>query len=470
MDGLPPDEGKLYTAGFANANPPATPLFALVAGDAGLAISIGQAGGSVSVDTFGGIFMETSATSFIGLDSFNNISINTQNTIPDATIDIIGQSTITVSSTDGQLKLESVVNDSFITLDLDVSIEARGQLLGGGNVNINNADTIAFDTLGNGAITGLSTINGAAYVSGVPGVTGPTGPSGGPVGATGATGATGPTGGGSTGPAGVPGDTGPTGPNGGPVGPTGPTGNTGPIGVGFTGTTGNTGPQGSATVPANISVSTITLGTSGYLTTTTSDSYIETPGVRGFVTSDLNITGSSTYNVNIIGGAVVGTNSSAKLKTDGIVYINETVAVGLTNGSGCRVGGEGIYLDFPLDPTGNFGVGNIGHLSTINSVAYPPPIPILASGIINNTAVQAATWTIVGLGPEYEASFALPGITLTTGANVSVNMYKGVATEAAINWIVTVNPGGITAGELAVTCASDPSATSIQLSWVVYSN
>lgn len=166
MEGLPPDLGKIVAPGYYNANPPGNPQFALTAGDSGLATSIGQSGGLVSVDPVGGINMQTSSTSFIGLDSFNNISIVTQNIEPNATIDMLGQSTITVSSADGQVKLESVVNDSYITLDLDLTLEARGALLGGGNVNISNAGTFAFDTLGPAAITGLSTINGSAYVPG----------------------------------------------------------------------------------------------------------------------------------------------------------------------------------------------------------------------------------------------------------------------------------------------------------------
>jgi hypothetical protein len=163
MDTFPPDLGKFASPGYFNAEPPGDPVFALTAGDSGLATSIGQAGGIVSVDPFGGIFLETSSTAFIGIDSLNNISIVTESNQPTAEIEMLGQSTITISSSDGQVKLESVVNDSFISLDLDVDIEARGQLLGGGNVNIANAGTIAFDTLGAGAMTGVQTINGVSY-------------------------------------------------------------------------------------------------------------------------------------------------------------------------------------------------------------------------------------------------------------------------------------------------------------------
>ena len=190
MSFLVVDTGSTVPIGYLS---PQVPIFALSdGGTAGVASVIANAGGSVAVDGLGGIFMTTQATSFIGLDSFNNIAINTSNATPNATIEMIGQSTITIQSTDGLAVVESVANDSFLSLGLDVELQARGALLGGGNVNITNAGTFSFDTLGAGAITGLSTINGVAYPA--PGPTGPTGPSGGATGPTGPTGGTGPTG------------------------------------------------------------------------------------------------------------------------------------------------------------------------------------------------------------------------------------------------------------------------------------
>ena len=158
------DQGKLYPPGFNNANPPQDPQFALVAGGgSSVASAIGQAGGEVVVDTLGGISMTTQATSFITLDSFNNIAIDTTTASGTATIEIIGQSTITVQATDGLVVVESVANDSFLSLGLDVELQSRGALLGGGDVNVTNAGTIAFDTLGAGAITGVQFINGVVY-------------------------------------------------------------------------------------------------------------------------------------------------------------------------------------------------------------------------------------------------------------------------------------------------------------------
>ena len=158
------DQGKLYPPGYNNANPPGIPQFALTAGGgSSVASAIGQAGGEVVVDTLGGISMTTQATSFITLDSFNNIAIDTTTASGTATVQVIGQSTITVQATDGPIVIESVANDSFLSLALDVELQARGALLGGGDVNVTNAGTIAFDTLGAGAITGVQFINGVVY-------------------------------------------------------------------------------------------------------------------------------------------------------------------------------------------------------------------------------------------------------------------------------------------------------------------
>ena len=316
MQGVAPDLGKLVIPGYYNANPPGNPAFALTAGDAGLAISIGQAGGTVAVDAFGGINMQTSSTSFIGLDSLNNITLNTQNTVPNATVTVIGQSTITVSSTDGQVKLESVVNDTFMTLDLDLTLEARGALLGGGNVNIVNAGTITFDTLGPGALVNVSTINGAPPGGGAVGPTGPqgdTGPSGGPTGPQGDTGAQGDAGAqgdigaqGDTGAQGAIGDTGAQGDTGpqGAIGDTGAQGDTGPQGaIGATGAQGSTGAQGltgsqgaTGAVSPDPSFSTITVAGTGTLTMNAN------PGFAGTRSAWMlfNTTGHDTLNDGIL--------------------------------------------------------------------------------------------------------------------------------------------------------------------------
>ena len=562
---FPPDLGKFASPGYFNAEPPGDPAFALTSGDAGLAVSIGQAGGEVSVDTFGGINMTTPANgSFMGIDSFGNIS---------ATSGSAGSATVTITAA-GDASLTSVDNDSFVTLGLDVEIQSRGILLGGGNVNIANAGTIAFDTLGSAAITGLSTINGSAYPP--PGVTGPTGSGGGPVGATGATGATGPTGGGPTGATGA-GATGPTGPGGGPVGDTGATGPTGPTGA--TGATGATG-----VVSPDLSVSTLTVAGTGNLTIDANPGFAGTrsawmlfntaghsdisAGVLSVIAGpalDLNnvstnalsavaystlgsyqpIIASSYYvngsNVNSINGAAqisYNTATSTMSLEAPVVSVPFSTITGISTINGAAyppaniipnavfvstleaadyvstislkgvssiVGGTGLDITtstlnivgatslYLIDGGGgglevtsaqpritgssglvidnNLSVSTITNLSTINGTAFPSGVPILGHGIIDNTAIQAANWVSAGAGSETEASFALPGfVTLSTSANVSVNMINGSVVNAANCWVITVNPGGITANELQIVLADDPSATDIELSWVVYSN
>jgi hypothetical protein len=115
---------------------------------------------------------------------------------------------------------------------------------------------------GNWALLAGAGANGSVGMTGAQGPAGPTGATGpagtqGSVGAPGAVGPTGPTG--ATGPVGPTGTLGATG----PAGPTGAMGATGP--AGFTGLTGATGPQGpAATIPANLTVLSSRLGTSGY--------------------------------------------------------------------------------------------------------------------------------------------------------------------------------------------------------------
>jgi len=130
----------------------------------------------------------------------------------------------------------------------------------------------------------------------------------------------------------------------------------------------------------------------------------------------------------ITGGASGGNNSLIALNTNGVTQINNTNTGGLTNGDGLSVGGEGISLAFPLDPTSSFGLGAITNLSTINGIAFPPTPAFPLAGIINNTAVQGTIWSSTGTVGQYKASFPLPGITLATGANVQVTMINTLQT------------------------------------------
>jgi len=127
MSGPAFDFGKIVAPGYTNADPPGETLFTFSAGGTGYADSIQRAGGEVTVDSLGGINMASSAGAFVGVDSFADITIDT-------------------GATDGV-----------------VLIKTNGS---GNDVDIENAGTIAFDVAGAGAITGVQTINGAAYPPG----------------------------------------------------------------------------------------------------------------------------------------------------------------------------------------------------------------------------------------------------------------------------------------------------------------
>lgn len=358
------DQGKLYPPGYNNANPPGIPQFALVAGGGtpGVAASIALAGGSVTVDTLGGIFMTTSADSFIGLDTFNNISLNTSNTSANATIEMIGQSTITVQASDGPIVIESVANDSFLSLALDVELQSRGQLLGGGNVNITNAGTIAFDTLGPGAITGLSTVNGLAFP-----VLGPTGP---------------------------------TGPSGGATGPTGPSGPTGPI-------------------PADISLSTLTVNGTGNIS-------LETD-VNTSVTS-ANILFKSTGHDTINNGIVAISKSQ-------VLDINDVSTSGLgvyafsTLGAFQPVLASSYYVVGPNNDGTDYGAAQISYSPTTSSITLEAPVVSVGafSTLTGISTINGAPFVNGGtVSQDLTVSTLTAGVSLST-PSLNVSSIGGVA-------------------------------------------
>jgi len=168
------------------------------------------------------------------------------------------------------------------------------------------------------------------------------------------------------------GDTGVQGPDGNPGfnGNKGSPGNKGPDGE--TGVQGPTGVSGGGGIPADITVSTITLGTGGYLQTSDSTGYVKSATFEGYPGNDLNIYAASGNGFYLTGGATSGNNSLVNLNTNGSLELNATAAGGATNGVGLIVGTEGKSLAFPQDPLSTFGVGAITNLSTINGAAYPP--------------------------------------------------------------------------------------------------
>ena len=480
MGDFPVDGGKGVFPGYLNADPPGQPIFALTAGDAGLAVSIGQAGGEVSVDTFGGINMFTPASgSFLGIDSFGNVS---------ATSGTAG-GTVTITAA-GAASILSVDNDSSVSLGLDVDIQSRGVLLGGGNVNIINGGTITFDTLGPGALVNVSTINGAPPGAGA---TGPTGPNGGPVGPTGDTGATGPTGGGPTGATGA-GATGPTGPGGGPVGATGATGPTGPTGLGATGATGATG-----VVSPDLSVSTLTVAGLGSITLT------ENPNFNGEQSSYLffNTIGHSNINqgvISVIAGTALDINDVSSNALS--VYAYSTLGsyqpiiassyyvngsnVNSINGA-AQISYNTATSTMSLEaPVVSVPFSTIIGVSTINGAAYPPfniiPSAVFVStleaadyvstislkgvsSIVGGTDLDITTSTlnivgatslylIDGGGGGLEVTSAQPRITGSSGLvidnNLSVSTITNLSTingsvfPGSVGWTSTLGAGGFT--------------------------
>jgi hypothetical protein len=191
-----------------------------------------------------------------------------------------------------------------------------------------------------------------------------------------------------------------------------------------------------------------------FVSTLEAADYVSTISLQG-ISSIVGVTNldMTTGNLNIVGATTL--------------YLVDGGGGGLevTAGQPRITGSSGLVID------NNLSVSTITNISTINGTAFPSGVPILGHGIIDNTAIQAANWVSAGAGSETEASFALPGfVTLSTSANVSVNMINGSVVNAANCWVITVNPGGITANELQIVLADDPSATDIELSWVVYSN
>jgi hypothetical protein len=87
------------------------------------------------------------------------------------------------------------------------------------------------------------------------------------------------------------------------------------------------------------------------------------------------------------------------------------------------------------------------------------------TGIISTATINAATWTSVGTLGQYEATFSLPGITLTSGSIVLATIINAVSPDdAASCWIVDTR---VVAPNLVVVCAANPTAANINFAYVV---
>jgi len=158
--------------------------------------------------------------------------------------------------------------------------------------------------------------------------------------------------------------------------------------------------------------------------------------------SDLNINAATNNGLFITGGASSGNNSLIALNTNGVTQINNTNTGGLTNGDGLSIGGEGISLAFPLDPTYAFGVGAITNLSTINGAVYPPVIPAPKQATYYNSAAQNLTSGNTDITFDGTGSWNNDGgyITHTNGTAAFTVVQAGLY-QLEFNAYVLVNDG-----------------------------
>jgi len=561
------DEGKLFTDGYLNANPPGQPQFALSAGGTGYASEIQRAGGSVVVDSFGGINLTVPGGAFLGIDSFNNITLNTSTTTGVITIETAGAGNDVNITNAGTISFDTVGAGALENVQTingvvypppggggGTSITQGGALvacLGNGGINISsigagvtadiaNAGTIAFDAAGARAITGLSTINGAAFVNGsapyvlpaditvstltaatyvdaasyinVSSISGA-----GSVSITGSGGVTISSIG-----AGVTVDV----TNAGTiafdaVGPAAITGLSTINGAAFV--------NGSApyVLPADITVSTLTAATS-----VDAPSYINVSSISG--AGSVSITGSDIYLVDgidtgltVVGSvtslngvsSITGPNVSIASTAGDLTMSADSGLVSLTNGTGLQTsanivpsfdttfnlgisgqawndvyatngyfstlnGGitltsnnitsatleatSGIVLDGAATLTINGSTGAEGNVVAISG-GYPAWVEpaVMPSGVITNADIIGATWDGVGTLGQYAYSFNI-GVTLNSAAVVQVATWESDADEASTYWVVS---SGLDSGLLRIVLAGNPVAvTNYNLSWVVLSN
>lgn len=121
-------------------------------------------------------------------------------------------------------------------------------------------------------------------------------------------------------------------------------------------------PGGGAYDP-NPLYSTVTIGSGGNVSMTDKDGFVTTPNIYSLQGNDL-----------LISGVVTDLVDTAKitLSQAGTITINDSanIEVPATNGTGLVIGAEAMTMDFPRDPLDAYGVGQIINLSTINGAPY----------------------------------------------------------------------------------------------------
>jgi len=293
---------------------------------------------------------------------------------------------------------------------------------------------------------GIQGIQGTTGNTGATGNTGGTGPQGsqGPQGNTGNTGATGNTGGtgpqgpqgiqgttGNTGPTGNTGGTGPQGPQGiqGTTGNTGGTGGTGPQGIqGNTGATGGTGPQGptgntgdvyKSTSTSSITLGSLSIGNSVFLTVPSGLAYskVQSLLVAASITQYFNGT-----LVSYVGtGLTLSVTGVTGTGTPNNWDVNLAGAVGQAGAQGPK-GNTGADSTVP-GPTGNTGAtGATGAPGTTGNTGGTGPQGI--QGIQGNTGATGSTG---GTGPQgIQGIQGIQGNTGNTGGTGPAGPTSGV--------------------------------------------
>jgi hypothetical protein len=314
-------------------------------------------------------------------------------------------------------------------------------------------------------------------LAGEPGATGPSGPTG----MTGETGATGPTGmTGATGETGMTGPTGSIGPQG-LVGDTGATGDTGPTGL-----KGDTGAAGSATIPMDLTISSLTA------VSTLSVSSFTSSITSFFVSTNQLRANDGTFNAGILalatvagnnisangvapaGGLVSGTNMQAvnamsNVSTFGRVANFSTLAVSTINGVVPTFGGGSTAI---ATFTGTQQL-NLSYANWANTVWVTTPT--FTSGTIALTVDGTGLFTYTGSGnATYEVMFNVPFDTLT--ASAAIYGFRVTAITGGLTFPYTTvynnitRSGGGIAQNVVANCYLNFTASNQQFRIQVYGN
>jgi len=357
---------------------------------------------------------------------------------------ITGKNTSTISIILTKIVGSGTFNSWQINLSGEVGIQGLKGNTGATGPQGNTGATGNIGSTGPTGATGSQGNTGATGPTGSQGNTGNTGPTGptgsqgntgntGPTGPTGAAGTTGNTG--PTGPTGSQGNTGPTGPTGaagttgntGPTGPTGSQGNTGPTGpTGAQGNTGNTGDVYKSTSTTSITLGSLGIGTSVFLTVPAGLAYskVQSLLVAASITQYFNATmvsySGTGLTLSVTGVCGTGTPSNWDVNLSGAVgQAGAQGPIGPTGADSTVAGPRG--NTGPTGPTGAAGTtGNTGPTGPTGSQGNTgntgPTGPTGSQGNTGNTGPTGPTGapgTTGNTGPT--GPTGAPGTTGNTG-------------------------------------------------------